>query len=205
VTTADLADGAVTSAKIADGAVGTGDLADGAVTSAKIASAAVAPSKLSQPLTLATAQTATGTSIDFTGIPSWAKRVTVMLDGVSTNGTSNFRLQLGTSGGIASSGYVGSVGAAGDGGYGGSHFSNGFDSVAEGTTSLYRYGRLTLLNVSGSRWILAGSYGSDSATTAVAWTFNGAITLSSTLDRVRITTVNGTDSFDAGTINILYE
>lgn len=36
--------------------------------------------------------------------------------------------------------------------------------------------------------------------------FNGSIkTLSATLDRVRLTTVNGTDTFDAGLVNIIYE
>jgi len=33
----------------------------------------------------------------------------------------------------------------------------------------------------------------------------GSKSLSAALDRVRITTVNGTDTFDAGAINILYE
>jgi hypothetical protein len=36
-------------------------------------------------------------------------------------------------------------------------------------------------------------------------TTGGSVTLSGTLDRVRITTVSGTDTFDAGSINILYE
>jgi hypothetical protein len=41
----------------------------------------------------------------------------------------------------------------------------------------------------------------------LANTLNGAgsVTLSATLDRIRITTVNGTDTFDAGSINIAYE
>jgi len=41
-----------------------------------------------------------GTSIDFTGIPSWVKRITVMFDVVSTNGSAIILIQLGDSGGI---------------------------------------------------------------------------------------------------------
>jgi hypothetical protein len=41
-----------------------------------------------------------GTSIDFTSIPLWVKRITVMFAGVSTNGTSPFLVQLGDAGGI---------------------------------------------------------------------------------------------------------
>jgi hypothetical protein len=61
-------------------------------------------------LTLATAKTTTsGTFVDFTGIPSWAKRITVMFNGVSTNGTSTFQIQVGTSAGVETTGYVSSV------------------------------------------------------------------------------------------------
>ena len=45
-----------------------------------------------------------GTSIDFTGIPSWAKRITVMFNGVSTNGTSQQLIQIG-SGSVNATGY----------------------------------------------------------------------------------------------------
>jgi hypothetical protein len=31
------------------------------------------------------------------------------------------------------------------------------------------------------------------------------VSLSGTLDRIRLTTVNGSDTFDAGSINIIYE
>ena len=37
-----------------------------------------------------------GTSIDFTGIPSWVKRITVMFNGVSTSGTSFKQIQIGS-------------------------------------------------------------------------------------------------------------
>lgn len=45
----------------------------------------------------------------------------------------------------------------------------------------------------------------DNTSQNVQWIQSGDLLLSGTLDRVRITTANGTDTFDAGTINILYE
>jgi len=56
-----------------------------------------------------TAVTASGTSIDFTGIPSWVKRITVMFDGVSVSGTSRVMVQLGDSGGVETTGYTGAI------------------------------------------------------------------------------------------------
>jgi len=53
-----------------------------------------------------TAVTASGTSVDFTGIPSWVKRVTVMFSGVSLSGTSSYLVQLGDSGGVENTGYL---------------------------------------------------------------------------------------------------
>jgi len=149
---------------------------------------------------LGTAQASTsGTSIDFTGIPSWVKQVTVMFNGVSTNGTSNFLIQLGTSGGFVSSGYVS-----------GSWTSNtsqssstaGIIITATSTAAATRYGIALVCNVTGNTWLAnyAGSWGAGSGDVA-----GGSIALSGTLDRVRITTVNGTDTFDAGSLNIMYE
>ena len=144
-----------------------------------------------------------GTSIDFTSIPSWVKRITVNFDGVSTNGTSIWLIQLGTSGGIQSSGYVGTATYVG-GGPASVNFSSGF-SVYTGLASITMQGSLTisLLNSSTGTWCLSGLLGNGDV--AYVRLSAGSKTLSGTLDRVRITTVNGTDTFDAGSINILYE
>ena len=72
-----------------------------------IPDSSITPAKLSQPLTLATAVNSTsGTSIDFTGIPNWVDKITIMLSNVSTNGTSQPMFQIGDSGGIETTGYV---------------------------------------------------------------------------------------------------
>jgi hypothetical protein len=71
---------------------------------------AVVSSMASSVITAATAQASTsGTSIDFTGIPSWVKRVTVLCSGISKSSTANFLFQLGDSGGVETTGYVGGL------------------------------------------------------------------------------------------------
>ena len=146
-----------------------------------------------------------GTSIDFTGIPSWVKRVTVMFNGVSTNGTSEVILRIGTSSGIQATGYLttssiaASLVASTNDTTGFRIFNNG------GSASDVRNGFITfvLLDSASGIWAATGLIGqSDQARMC---TVAGSKTLSGTLDRVRITTVNGTDTFDAGSINIIYE
>ena len=155
---------------------------------------------LPQALTLATAQnTTSGASIDFTGIPSWAKRVSVVLNGVSTNGTNRIQIQLG-SGSIQTSGYTGQ--SANPGGTT-STFSSAFVVNENVTTPDARSGIVTLILVSGNIWVESGIVSSASASTPTS--SGGTVTLSGALDRVRLTTVGGTDTFDAGSVNILYE
>jgi hypothetical protein len=147
------------------------------------------------PLVSGTAQNSTsGTSIDFTGIPSWVKRVTVMLQGVSTNGTSRVIIQIGA-GSFDTSGYLGSVGAT--------NFGAGFGIDDITAAAGVRYGSGTLCAIGSNGWIWSSSFGRSDA--AVAYAAGGSRTLSGTLDRIRITTANGTDTFDAGVINIMYE
>ena len=154
-------------------------------------------------ITSATAQASTsGTSIDFTGIPSWVKRITVMFSGVSTNGTSNPIIQLGDSGGVETSGYLASATTA-TSSVTTQTTTAGFGLTGAGVVAgTILHGLMTINNVSGNLWVFAFTLGS---TAAVTFYGGGNKTLSATLDRVRITTANGTDTFDAGTINILYE
>jgi hypothetical protein len=144
-----------------------------------------------------------GTNIDFTGIPSWVKRITVILSGVSTNGTSNILCRLGDSGGIVSSGYVGNSTAL---------TNAAAVSVIDATTSLpvsittsasnICVGQAVWVNVSGNAWVGTGVFRTGATVTTLGM---AAITLSGALTQLRITTSNGTDTFDAGTINIIYE
>ena len=142
-----------------------------------------------------------GTSIDFTGIPSWVKRITVMFQGVSTNGTSTVQIQIG-SGSFTTSGYLGAVAFTG-GGSTGVNLTSGL-GVANGLAASSVFHAVAVItNITGNSW----AYGINGgfSNTAAGINGGGSISLSGTLDRVRITTVNGTDTFDAGTINIIYE
>ena len=155
----------------------------------------------------ATAQNSTsGTAIDFTGIPAGVRRITVMFSGVSTNGTSNIILQIGSSGGIQTTGYVGAgtLLTTGSSVFAVS-FTTGFGYRTENATATYSGAtQILLCNAASNVWVATGTLGSDSSPLA-GYTTGGTKTLSGTLDRVRITTLNGTDVFDAGSINILYE
>lgn len=146
-----------------------------------------------------------GTSIDFTSIPSWVKRVTVMLLGVSTGGTSIPIVQLG-SGSVVTSGYLGSATLV-DGSaptYGGTNISAGFNLSANSMSAAYLIsGNMILTLIGSNTWLC--NYNGATSTTARSFTTAGNIVLGGTLDRIRITTVNGTDTFDAGSINILFE
>jgi hypothetical protein len=155
-------------------------------------------------ITSGTAQGSTsGTAIDFVNIPSWVKRITVMFNGVSTNGTNNSRVQIGDAGGIETSGYAGTNTTLLGTGPNTSNFTAGFDFFESGSAASVRNGILILCNVSGNIWSASGQLGlSDAARfTSLA----GVKTISDTLTQIRITTVGGTDTFDAGSINILYE
>jgi hypothetical protein len=156
-------------------------------------------------ITLATPVASTsGTSIDFTSIPAWAKRVTVNFDGVSTSGTSNVMLQIGDSGGIETTGYLGAAGsfstvASAD------NFTTGFgvlQSVGAGAVS-HGSGVLSLLDPATNTWAWAATLGRSNA--ALVCISGGSKSLSAVLDRVRLTTVGGTDTFDLGKVNISYE
>ena len=145
-----------------------------------------------------TAVTASGTSVDFTSIPSWVRRITVMFNGVSLSGTSAILVQLGDSGGVENTGYNSSA-------------CNQAGTVTSSTAGFVMIGALASLTVSGlmtvsslgsNTWI--ESFSTKLSTGATGYG-GGDKQLSDTLTQVRITTVNGTDTFDAGTINIIYE
>jgi hypothetical protein len=147
---------------------------------------------------LATAQnTTSGTAVDFTSSPSWVKRITVMFNGVSLNGSAGLVMQVGA-GSIVATGYSSGV-------------SSGA-SVNSSTTYFYvmnnagaavlSNGQITLANMGSNNWSQSGIMGFPTNALSLSC---GYISLSGALDRVRITTTNGTDTFDAGSINIMYE
>jgi hypothetical protein len=183
------------------GAVNDTYLNTNAVTTTKIADANVTPAKLSQPFTSGTAVASTsGTSIDFTSIPSWVKRITVMFSGMSLNANTNFLVQIG-SGSFTTSGYNSTS----------SYIPSGSPTTTSSTAGFLMYadsdpftisGSLTIFNINSNSWVSSHTIKSGTTTNAIG---GGDVSLGGVLDRVRITSVNGTATFDAGSINILYE
>ena len=195
-----------------DGSVGTpaiigSDADTGLVFAAGQVTASLNGTAANVALVSGTAQNSTsGTSIDFTGIPSWVKRVTVIFNGVSTNGTSSLLIQIGTSSGFTTSGYASnscSLGQSGTTGYTAS--TAGFSSTTsqQGATNSAYAGNSQIALLGSNTWIASSviSSGPNGGANYSA----GTVALSGTLDRVRITTVNGTNTFDAGSINIMYD
>ena len=173
---------------------------DGSATIATLSSTTITGTTIQGTIKSGTSVASTsGTSIDFTSIPSWVKRVTVMLQGVSGNGASHNLLQLGTSSGVTTSGYVCSYG------YFGASFSTtaGF-GVYAGAAGELVHGNAIITNLTGNTWVFSYS-GGVSGTSTLGAGGGGSIALGATLDRIRLTHVNGTDTFDAGSINILFE
>jgi hypothetical protein len=150
-----------------------------------------------------TAVTASGTSVDFTSIPSWVRRITVMFNGVSTNGTSIYQIQLGTSSGVVTTGYT-SHAAGINSGTGQTSATSGHLTSNGSTAAMVMSGHFVFTNINSNNWVGSGVVLYTAAAGAMSMSAS-SVSLSGTLDRVRITTVNGTDTFDAGTINIIYE
>jgi len=147
--------------------------------------------------------TITVVGVDFTGIPSTAKRITVMMTGVSVSGTSRIQIQLGSTS-ITSSGYLTySIQLNATSVSSGANYTSGFVIATNNGATALLSGSFQVSNLSGNIWAGQGMFADSSAGTGSP--VGGSISLGGVLDRLRITTVNGTDTFDAGSINILYE
>jgi len=144
-----------------------------------------------------------GTSIDFTGIPAWVERITINFSGVSTNGTSNYLIQLGTgSTTYTTSGYAGSGSLVAAGGVTTARSTAGLFLRVNSASSI-THGQAVITLLTGNTYSMTGTLG-DSVNDQL-YIGGSSIALAAALTAIRITTVNGTDAFDAGSINIIYE
>lgn len=154
-----------------------------------------------QRMTSPSAVAGSGATIDFTDIPSWARRITVTGQGVSTNGTNRILLRIGD-GAIIATGYLGALSTM-TATVATVAFTNSCgltDTIA--ATSVYRF-KCDIFNTSGNIWVFSGSGAfSDVAATT---NFASELTLSGKLDRVRVLIAGGVDNFDAGSFNIAWE
>jgi len=156
--------------------------------------------------TLATpVATTSGTSIDFTSIPAGTKQIIISFKGVSTSGTDPKFIQIGDSGGIETSGYSSTSAAINETGAvtAQSNLNAFLIKSVVAAQGLNGSVTLTLENSSAFSWAASGNL-ENSGGTSFIFFVAGSKSLSAELDRVRITTLNGTDTFDAGEINIAY-
>jgi hypothetical protein len=166
-------------------------------------SSAVMTTMASSVITAGTAVASTsGTSIDFTSIPSWVKRITVIFSGVSLSATAHFLLQVGTGGTPTSTGYVSSSLSIATAGAPNTTSTSGF-VFYDGNATEALSGNIIISNVSGNTWVASGNFASTAGQVCVT-VGAGTVTLGGVLNILRITTTS-TDTFDLGTINILYE
>ena len=158
----------------------------------------ILPNKLIRATPLATTS---GTTREFTGIPSWANKVTAMLTGVSVSAGSDIQLQVGA-GSFVTSGYSSSASLVSTGASTAASTS-GILLTATLTASETYTGAITLFKMTGNTWVASGTL-ARASNTGVALC-GGSIALGGALDRLRLNTVGGTSTFDAGSFNILYE
>lgn len=147
-----------------------------------------------------TLATTSGTAATLTGIPSWVKRVTIVLNSVANSDTNYLSLQLG-SGSVQTTGYAGSLGGV----YSGTPSSLGDTAanfyIANNVANTPLNGIITFINVGSNTWVMSGQISNNTARVNMS---NGVVTLSGVLDRINLLGSSG-GSFSAGSINILYE
>ncbi len=212
--TADLAvaEGGTGASTFTDGGVllGSGTSAVSVTTAGNVGEVLTSTGAASDPTfqtvgsTLDTEQaTTSGTDIDFTGLPSTVKRIVFQFVGVSTNGTDDLIIVLGDAGGFEETGYDGAVTEQLSGV--GSNFTTRFTLTQNNATGTVLHGTvtLTLENSANNTWVAVSTLARGAANTM--YFMAGSKSLTAVLTQVRLSTVGGTDAFDAGAVNILYD
>lgn len=143
-------------------------------------------------LTIMPAQaTTSGNTKTFGDIPSWAKRLKVLLQGVSSNGSGAFQVQIGTSGGLATTGYLGASGVA--------NFTTCF-GISSANAANVVHGCLSVELAGSDNWVAWGVFGLSNTATTI--TTGGSKSLGGTLTQVALVTG---DTWDAGSVVVTYE
>jgi len=142
------------------------------------------------------AATTAGQTVTFGSLPSWVKRITVMLDSVSTDGTEELQVRIGDSGGIETTGYVSTA--------------SNYTGVSTSTTGFFitngiaaanqSSGTIVVSKLSGNIWVASGNVNHGSFVSSSS----GIKTLTGTLTQIQLRT-SGSDNFDNGQVNITYE
>jgi hypothetical protein len=150
-----------------------------------------------------TAVSASSTAVNFSNIPSWVKRITVMWYELSSNGVTDFYVQLGTSGGLVSTGYVGnSTALSNAAAVNVGTVTFGLKICAITSSGNSTVGQAIISKLTGNTWVMTSNSRVGNSDTTLG---SSSIALGGTLTQLSVVTGNGTDTFDAGSINILYE
>jgi hypothetical protein len=168
-----------------------------------IPDSSITPAKLSQPYTQGSSFTLSGVSYDVTGIPSWVSEINIDLSAVGFNASSTILLQIGDSGGISASGYLG-----------GNSVLASIPSYANQTTGLLIYTTFSSgirfiasvklkRNGAANTWVLSSNGYFES--NAVGQISIASKTLTNALNRIRLTSVAGTASFVSGVGSISWQ
>ena len=207
--TASISGTTMTVTAVGSGTIAVGQLITGTgVTAGTTITALGTGSGSTGTYTVSASQTVASTTItivgvDFTSIPSWVKRITLMFQGTSLSGTSRYLVQLGTSGTPTTTGYVSNTSSMSATAVSSVASTAGF-ILYNGDNAAYSISAAFVFhNISSNIWIGSAVGGYTGVTGTL--TGGGVISLGGTLNMLRLTTVNGTDTFDAGSVNILYE
>jgi hypothetical protein len=186
------------------GALGFGGANFGTFGQIPISNGSGSPPTWGSHINLGTAvNTTSGTAIDFTGIPAGVKRIQIMLSGVSLSGAAIGLVRLGTSAGYVASGYGGNISYVFSSSVGGSSQTTGIGFGLGNSGDTIAGGLMTLINLTGNVWV--ASYTGSLSGSSQGIFSTSTVTLPGALDRLRFTSSNGTDTYDAGVVNILWE
>jgi hypothetical protein len=161
-------------------------------------------SGVSGSLTRSTAVTTTsGTSVSFTSLPSWVKRISIHLSGVSLSGTDHLLVRLSTGSSFPTSGYTSTAQSIQGGTASANYNSTAGCIIPSAAAANAVTGTLMFTNITGYEWVGTGIFMPDNDTTFGYFTC-GKITLAGTLDGIRLLPT-GANTFDAGNVNITYQ
>lgn len=156
------------------------------------------------PVFLATFPTTSGTFVDFNGIPSWARKITISLNGISSNASSHIIAQIGTASGLLVTGYTSFFANMGSAGTSSASITNGFGIWSANAADITS-GIIVLTNMGNNLWAYSCSGGLTNGAQNYGTVGGGYVTLSDILTRLRLTTTGGTAIFDAGSVSVMCE
>jgi hypothetical protein len=154
------------------------------------------------PLISGTAQAASGPTVSFTGIPSWAKRITVLLSAITTVASGTPAIRAGA-GSYEATGYesinsnIQTSTAASS-----ASVNTSWDLVTAGNSTYTYTGNIVITKVTGTTYTICSQLRFN--TTLSTFT-TGYKTFSGNISQLQLCMSTGTDTFNGGTINVMYE